>query len=1038
MNQYKGGDNRVNEAKRILNYWYNLELFSPYWPEKTKDTLFINTFNKNVPWIIKHDSNYIYDIYLGKVITQKLVVELLNSLGGKDEIIDIDNSQSCVCAFKLRTDGTYIGDSFSISTFVWAVAKIIKEKNLSVDLNMQELNNLNSEMNKILTLINKKIDYTDIEKIYAIVIDKISLKYNLSIFSTVINKKYEKKENIQRSVKDDEDATIDTSTDMLSSFYSTDIDMVRRKVENGDRIVQYIESLKMQTKNRIEIDTDVSQMKKSLSPEKYPLGKWPSIYRPSLMQQIAINIGISDNDYTSNLFSVNGPPGTGKTTLLKEIIASNIVERAVLLSEYQKPDDAFEQCQFASPENEFLKYYYKPDSKLVKFGILVASNNNAAVENISKELPIAKDVKKSNTKLFDLEYNNEIYFSGIAKSLMGNDEEYWGLISARLGKKSNINELKQALWFNQEGINLQQLYKEELPDWEQAKINFKDKYTEVIKYRELIQEAIKNTNKHIQITQEYNNAKYEMQIAKDKMIEQQNMYNQVVKEQDILKCQIQAFEKNVILLNSRLSRFKRIFSFLFKKDPIVLQLKHTRHEIDTIIIKLTNINLHLNSMKLLVDTMTLGYTEAQSYFDEKDRAFINSNAQIKMYKEQFGNNFADEKFWLDIQKNENSQMSSPWTDKNYDTLREELFYKGLMLHKAFILNSKSTKQNINNLVNMWNGNFSEKDKVSGYTHLLNTLFFIVPVISTTFASVATFLKDVDKNGLGTLIIDEAGQATPYSALGALWRTRKAIIVGDPLQVEPVVTVPKELSKKFAEEFKIDTLYRPQELSVQVLADSINPFGGYREHSNGKLWLGCPLVIHRRCLDPMFMISNEIAYNNRMFKQTVEPNSNVLLLLEKSIWIDIKGKENGDKDHFVPEQGDKVVELVLNAIALQNGFPSLYIISPYKTVSNNIKSLLKNSLYKKFPEYDQIDINNWIDKSCGTIHTFQGKEANEVIIILGCDVTSGEGAAQWAGNKPNILNVAMTRAKYRVAIIGDSDLWRKVPNFDLAYKTLNER
>lgn len=57
--------------------------------------------------------------------------------------------------------------------------------------------------------------------------------------------------------------------------------------------------------------------------------------------------------------------------------------------------------------------------------------------------------------------------------------------------------------------------------------------------------------------------------------------------------------------------------------------------------------------------------------------------------------------------------------------------------------------------------------------------------------------------MGTLIIDEAGQATPYSALGALWRTCKAIIVGDPLQVEPVVTVPKELSKKFAEEFEID-------------------------------------------------------------------------------------------------------------------------------------------------------------------------------------------------------------------------------------------
>ena len=44
-------------------------------------------------------------------------------------------------------------------------------------------------------------------------------------------------------------------------------------------------------------------------------------------------------------------------------------------------------------------------------------------------------------------------------------------------------------------------------------------------------------------------------------------------------------------------------------------------------------------------------------------------------------------------------------------------------------------------------------------------------------------------------------------------------------------------------------------------------------------------------------------------------------------------------------------------------------------------------------------------------------------------------AQWAGKKPNILNVAVTRAKYRVAIIGDSDLWSKVDSFELAYKIL---
>lgn len=1034
----------MDRIQKLLNYWYNLEFFSPFWPEKIKDTIYINKVNKRMPWMIKSDPKYKYDVYLGKVISQDLIVDMLDSIGEKDDAIEKDNSQSCLCAFKLSSDGTYIGDSFSISTFVWAVAKIIAEKNLRIDFNTVEIDKLNSKINDILISINNTIEYKDLEDIYTIIMDEISLKSSNSVFSAVINKKFAKKEDDKRKIEgkkksgqEDEEDDIDTSTDMLSSFYVSDIDLVRRKVLSGDRIVKYIEALKMPTANRIEIDVDVPQMKKWLSPEKYPLGKWPSIYNPSLMQQIAINMGISDSECLGDIFSVNGPPGTGKTTLLKEIIASNVVERALLLSEYQKPDDAFVQCQFDSPENDYLKHYYQPDSKLNKYGIIVASNNNAAVENISKELPIAKVVKESNTRLFNIDENKEIYFSDIAKTLMGNDEECWGLISARLGKKSNINDLKQALWFNKEGVDLRQLYEEELPDWEGAKKAFRNKHAEVLKYRRLIEEAIENTNRHKQAVKEYNDAKNDMSTAKNKMIAQENLLNQKVKEQNGIKHQIEALTENAILLNSRLSFLKRIFSFLFKKDPIILQLKHMKQELNAATIKLTDINLQLSNLKMQLGELKDHFTCAESCFKEKEKIFLNSSEQIESYKKQFGKNFAGEGFWTDIQKNESSQMASPWTDKKYDILREELFYYGLMLQKAFILSSKRVKQNMNCLVNMWNGSFSEQDKASGFAHLLNTLFLVVPVVSTTFASVSTFLKYIDKNELGTLIIDEAGQATPYSALGALWRTGKAIIVGDPLQVEPVVTVPKELSKRFAEEFEIEDAYRPQELSVQVLADSINPYGGYREYSNGKLWLGCPLVIHRRCLDPMFSISNEVAYNNRMFKQSAEPKENVMLLLKKSVWIDIKGKENGDKDHFVSEQGDRAIEMVLNAFALQNGFPSLYIISPFKTVANNIKSLLKKSLYINCKEYDKDDIDIWIDKSCGTVHTFQGKEANEVILILGCDEKSGAGAAQWAGKKPNILNVAVTRAKYRIAIIGDNNLWKKVPNFDLAYKTLCE-
>lgn len=219
--------------------------------------------------------------------------------------------------------------------------------------------------------------------------------------------------------------------------------------------------------------------------------------------------------------------------------------------------------------------------------------------------------------------------------------------------------------------------------------------------------------------------------------------------------------------------------------------------------------------------------------------------------------------------------------------------------------------------------------------------------------------------------------------------------------------------------------------MQNLADNLNKYGGYRNN----IWVGCPLTVHRRCISPMFDISNKIAYNGKMVNKTKEADEDEIFVIKNSTWIDIKGKEIGDKNHFVKEQGEKVLQIIKEAINVYNGLPNIYIISPFKSIIGEIKLMLTKQLNMLLPHQKE-KIDDWIDESIGTVHTFQGKEAKEVILILGCDKDS-INAANWAGKSVNLLNVAITRAKYRIAIIGDKDVWKNVNYFSDAINILDE-
>lgn len=105
---------------------------------------------------------------------------------------------------------------------------------------------------------------------------------------------------------------------------------------------------------------------------------------------------------------------------------------------------------------------------------------------------------------------------------------------------------------------------------------------------------------------------------------------------------------------------------------------------------------------------------------------------------------------------------------------------------------------------------------------------------------------------------------------------------------------------------------------------------------------------------------------------------------------------------------------------------MFIISPFNSVVTGIREYIRNYV-KKHPESSLYQfwssVNSWMSANIGTVHKFQGKEAAEVVFLLGCDQSaSALPAIKWVNN--NIVNVAATRAKYRLYIMGDIQAWKE--------------
>ena len=849
--------------------------------------------------------------------------------------------------------------------------------------------------------------------------------------------------------------------DLKSSFFLDDLQLVLHyidRLKDNDKVLSYINSLNQDIEH-YDLLKDTDQMRKWYNPKVLPYGRWPSKFNLSFMQQIAVNIA---KENPKDIFSVNGPPGTGKTTLLKDIIANNIVERATKFCESNHVNDIFKKVV----GRDGTSFYYTIPSDIAVYGMLVLSSNNKAVENITLELPNISSVKAgtNGSTLFNPEFSDqqvdlscfakdekykyvkssEVYFTFLA-DLLAESNEQWGLISARLGKKSNINNFMPALNVLSSDMTSIMRMTSTQDAFESAKKQFQVQYNLV----KALFTYVTTYEDNIKLIQE-------LKLKTNQLQEEIHTIDEELSKYDTLDAELlkliehkNSVEEKLIELNGKRSIIDKICSAT--NWSVLKAMSNT-----TLLSVIEEETAKLQTVKGQLDTLHHSVNEREAIINTKDgllsdiKNLESTILEIEATQQDIqGKLQTNDKDTIQCFDDIASKLTSSSGNRaeahtsflyvcNYlNECRERLLYDALQLQKTVVI-SDAFRKNMQLLSQYW-GSLSERKKLQKnfdldtiFPALLNSLMIAVPVISSTFAAVERFLINCkSESSLGTIIIDEAGQASPHMLVGALFRAQKAIVVGDPKQIEPVQTVQDLFVEKIGGEGL--GKYRSKELSVQSLADAQNPFAGIIKNLDGsESWVGCPLIIHRRCKDPMFTVANELSYGGFMINKTMD-SDNPIDSCKESCWItyDASNIESSTgKDRYIKVQGQIAFELIQKLRARNVEFKDIFIITPFTSVAYGFKKFME-SLSDDIVNWTKEDNKSgWLNDNIGTVHTFQGKEAKVVIYMLGCQSDgSANGAIKWVN--ANNVNVAFTRAKEYIYVIGDAPKWAEL-NKNLAF------
>jgi very-short-patch-repair endonuclease len=256
-----------------------------------------------------------------------------------------------------------------------------------------------------------------------------------------------------------------------------------------------------------------------------------------------------------------------------------------------------------------------------------------------------------------------------------------------------------------------------------------------------------------------------------------------------------------------------------------------------------------------------------------------------------------------------------------------------------------------------------------------------------------------------VIIDEASQCSIPAILPLLYRARRALIIGDPMQLSHICTLTRRQDEQLAKSAGLDShLLDERRLSYRQASayDALEAV------------VGAPLFLaeHYRSHPHLVALVNRRFYSGSLVVLTDRKRLTTGNDEDAVRWMDVRGHvvrpPSGSAVNEIEAEG--VVECLEGLLVSLPHASSVGVVTPFGAQARRITELVDKRLPEAGRHVSALRI--------GTAHRFQGDERDVVVFSpVVSDGLSGGGRG-WLLGTENLFNVAITRARSRLIVVGD--------------------